>query len=330
MKAKFYFVVLTAILMSCNENELDYYFDLEPADDNIRPTWDIPSLDSLLHETIPDSSNADFFKISARKKYFRFPENSDVLGAKSDLDRVIQIDPNDPEAYHNLGCLNYDCGSYRTALEFFNQSYKIYSNYKNKNMSSIDEYLADYNLRREKESIGYVYYAMGEYDTAIFELSKALNHHSNFDIDKIYLIKGNCRFRMKDYTGSKKEYDNGCINSNRMIDFEYNYGLICIVKKDYEEAIKAFTKSMNGQSSPYYFNTYLNRASAKALVGDFRGAILDYDKFIEKNGGHAGAIFSRGKAKKEISDLNGACLDWSKAGELGHKDAYNMIEKYCQ
>ena len=35
-------------------------------------------------------------------------------------------------------------------------------------------------------------------------------------------------------------------------------------------------------------------------------------------------------AKYNLGDKEGACLDWSKAVELGYKEAYEMIKKYCK
>ncbi len=38
----------------------------------------------------------------------------------------------------------------------------------------------------------------------------------------------------------------------------------------------------------------------------------------------------RGLAKKNARDKKGACKDWKKAGELGIKDTYVLINKYCR
>jgi hypothetical protein len=34
-------------------------------------------------------------------------------------------------------------------------------------------------------------------------------------------------------------------------------------------------------------------------------------------------------AKLQLGDKNGGCPDLSKAGELGHPEAYDRIRKYC-
>jgi tetratricopeptide (TPR) repeat protein len=75
---------------------------------------------------------------------------------------------------------------------------------------------------------------------------------------------------------------------------------------------------------------YFDRGGTKFNLGDYRGAIADYNKAIELDPERASAYFGRGYAKYILGDINGACLDLSKAGELGHGDAYDMIKRYCK
>jgi tetratricopeptide (TPR) repeat protein len=62
--------------------------------------------------------------------------------------------------------------------------------------------------------------------------------------------------------------------------------------------------------------SYLQRAHHKALIGDFKGAILDYDKLIEFSHKDSVIFFAyegRGDAKSEIEDYEGAIVDYNKA-----------------
>lgn len=40
--------------------------------------------------------------------------------------------------------------------------------------------------------------------------------------------------------------------------------------------------------------------------------------------------YYRGIAKLNSNQIDSGCLDLSKAGELGYKEAYVLIKKYCQ
>lgn len=75
---------------------------------------------------------------------------------------------------------------------------------------------------------------------------------------------------------------------------------------------------------------YYNRDVAKDELGDYQGAIQDYNEAIEINPKYAEAYYNRGVAKYNFGDNNGACLDWSKAGELGYSQAYDAIKKFCK
>jgi tetratricopeptide (TPR) repeat protein len=64
-------------------------------------------------------------------------------------------------------------------------------------------------------------------------------------------------------------------------------------------------------------------------LGDYKGAIQDYNKAIELDPDDEDDYFNRGIAKYMLNNIDSACLDWSRAGELGKKNAYYFIKKYC-
>ena len=47
---------------------------------------------------------------------------------------------------------------------------------------------------------------------------------------------------------------------------------------------------------------YINRGNAKCELGDYRGAIADYNKAIELNPKYVKAYYNRGIAKKRLGD----------------------------
>lgn len=75
--------------------------------------------------------------------------------------------------------------------------------------------------------------------------------------------------------------------------------------------------------------TYNNRGVNKFATGDYKNALLDYNKAIELNPKDASVYYNRGFAKANLGIVNEACLDWSKAGEMGYWKAYDTIKKYC-
>lgn len=75
--------------------------------------------------------------------------------------------------------------------------------------------------------------------------------------------------------------------------------------------------------------TYYNRANLKIRIKDYQGAINDYSKAIQLEPAMAEAYFNRALTLLYLQEDKLACKDLSKAGELGLKDSYNIIKRYC-
>ena len=72
---------------------------------------------------------------------------------------------------------------------------------------------------------------------------------------------------------------------------------------------------------------YSNRGITKIELGDYSGAIADFDKAIELDSNYAGAYINRGTAKSELQDLIGAITDYNKAIELDPNFAIAYINR---
>ena len=74
----------------------------------------------------------------------------------------------------------------------------------------------------------------------------------------------------------------------------------------------------------------VNKGNAKDSIGDFKGAIEDYNKAIEVNPDYTNAYYNRGIVKYTLGNTDEACLDWHKASELGLTEAGELIKQYCK
>jgi len=85
---------------------------------------------------------------------------------------------------------------------------------------------------------------------------------------------------------------------------------------------------MTGCANPLA-TQYLIQGVEKYEVGNYQGAIADYDKVIEINPKLADAYRMRGVNKELIGDLKGACSDWRKAADFGLTEPAKWVKKQC-
>ncbi|HEY3369397.1 MAG TPA: tetratricopeptide repeat protein [Prolixibacteraceae bacterium] len=108
----------------------------------------------------------------------------------------------------------------------------------------------------------------------------------------------------------------------------YNRATAKFLLGDYRGSIPDYNKAI--ESDPSGLN-YAHRADAKNSFGDINGAIVDYTKAIEIGHWNVGSSYGRrGLCKLNLGQKDAACADFRKAGELGSKEAYEYINKYCQ
>ena len=87
---------------------------------------------------------------------------------------------------------------------------------------------------------------------------------------------------------------------------------------DYRGALVDFNKAI--ELNPEDPESFFYRGLAKAKSGDFQGSIVDYDKAIQLKPNNLDSYGSRGIAKARLGDLEGAIQDFDKAIEISPKD----------
>lgn len=97
---------------------------------------------------------------------------------------------------------------------------------------------------------------------------------------------------------------------------------------DYTQAIFDLTEAARYCPFDRFFMTYAYRANAREQMGDYAGAMKDYDKAIslkpaekEYYSAWLTTIYNRGVAKFNVKDMLGACQDWNTAAQMGLQDA---------
>lgn len=114
-----------------------------------------------------------------------------------------------------------------------------------------------------------------------------------------------------------------------------------VIEADKSKELKASQQTGDFRNSLYDINYaitlapdvwffYYNRANIYVLMGDMPNAISDYTKAIELEDNFAQAYYNRGLVQIYIKEDKKGFLDLSRAGELGLKGAYDVIERYMK
>jgi tetratricopeptide (TPR) repeat protein len=137
--------------------------------------------------------------------------------------------------------------------------------------------------------------------------------NANYEYTYLYSYRGECKYKMEDYEGAYKDYKKAIAIYERntdaknflkysITDIYYDFSNICYFLKKYDECKNSIDKGINT-----YFNGLENYIPTWYKLYTLKGYI---NFFIYKN-------------KQQ------ACKDWSRAGELGDKDAFDLIKQHC-
>ena len=96
---------------------------------------------------------------------------------------------------------------------------------------------------------------------------------------------------------------------------------------DYSSAIDDMERA--ALLAPDFAYTYYNLGNLYCLSDRMPDSILSYTKAIELYPYLAEAYYNRGLIQIYLRDKEKGCIDVSTAGELGIKDAYSVIKKFC-
>ena len=143
---------------------------------------------------------------------------------------------------------------------------------------------------------------------------------------KEFYNSGNEKLDRKQYKEAIKDYTKTIELNKTFVAAYYNRGLAKNYLKDYKGAIEDYTKTIELDS--FNIQAYNNRGLAKKALEDYDGAVEDYTKAISLNDSFASAYFNRGNAKV-LMERNG-CEDFKKALDLGNFKAMEYIDKYCK
>ncbi len=192
------------------------------------------------------------------------------------------------------------------------------------------------NLASKNDTFRILYYynrglAKGELEdfkgaVADYTLAIEIDHYP-----ELYYYRGQAKYFLDDYIGAIADL-NIYIEEFPEDPAGYYYrGRAKSGLEDYKGAIADLDRAIEISPPGYSLKgMYLARGSDKTILHDYRSAISDFNKAIEEDPKYALAFFNRGLARIGLGKTEKGCKDLSKAAELGHEEAYEMIREFCQ
>ena len=240
------------------------------------------------------------------KKGMRYLDKGEYQKALDAYNKVIKIYALDGPSFYNRGTAYLGLGKYNEAIKDFLKSIK-YDNEKGNQYA--------YN------NIAVAYDNLGDYKNALKYINLAIDAYPKFGLyfhNRAYynLELENFKDAEKDYAKAKEVYLK--YKSTRMIGD-------CPKVKNLEHC----------KLDSWFYN---DLGYAKESLGDFRGALVNYDKAIEINYPNPNEekfiIFNnRGNTRYELGDEKGACKDFKFAASIGDVEGVEWLKskdgKWC-
>ena len=248
--------------------------------------------------------------------------------AIADYDTAIRLKPDYAEAYSNRGTAKNFLGRHQDAIADYNKAIRLKPDYvkaydgrgSTKHLlGRSQDAIADYNKAIQlKADDAQAYYHRGhanktleKYEEAFADYDKVIDLRP--DYAEVYDNRGFVQFRLGRYREAITDYSKVIQlikSSEAKLDSSQENSISLILKSN--------TKF--GEAEAYY-----NRGSVKSKLGEYAGAVLDYDEAIRLKPDYADAYNNRGNAKIQLKQTNEALADFNEAIRIkpDYADAYN-------
>ena len=135
--------------------------------------------------------------------------------------------------------------------------------------------------------------------------------------------KGVSKLKLLDFPRAFALFNQAIVLDPNLAIAYYCRGIAKFELGDYQGSIADNTIAISIE--PTFVEAYTNRGLTKCQLGDYPGGMIEFNKAIEVDPHYARAYIARGELYLELGDKEAACLDLHKAGELGMKEADEIL-----
>ncbi|MGM5471427.1 tetratricopeptide repeat protein [Flavobacteriaceae bacterium LMO-SS05] len=199
-----------------------------------------------------------------------------------------------------------------------------------KAIEQIDEGIGNEQISMLYGIRGTANYLLKNYSEAISDITKSAKTTNEILPDFLF-YRALAKSEVGDYFGAISDYDiiipKGADGQSYDMATIYNNKAYSYVNlKNYEEALPLVTKALELDKSKWYI--WDTRAEIYFNTNEYKKAISDANSAI-KIQEDSNTFYIRGLAHLKLKEKDLGCKDLSRAGELGKKEAYDEIKKYC-
>jgi tetratricopeptide (TPR) repeat protein len=252
----------------------------------------------------------------------------DFINSDKDLEKIVQINPDDYLAIYTLAQnkrdeKNYDesTGYYEKAIELNPSNIGIYNDignnyYYDKNYEKAKEY---YQKTVDKNpDADYAWYNLGLVEETLMNTEEALKYYGTAlklnPSSNTFNTIGNIYFGIKDYDNAQHNYEEALKLDNTFFYATYNIGLIEENRGNLDSAVSYYNKAL--EINPTYENAFIGLANANYKKGDFEAAKRNYLKLIELYPEQAGYYYELAGIEQSLKDWNAVIDNYKKVMEL--------------
>ena len=253
----------------------------------------------------------------------------DLLGARADLTRAIEINEVYTEAYHYRGIVNAELGNYEDAVKDLTSAIElrpdIIGSYYSRGVTHLRnkqwvKSLVDFDrVLRVTDKDAQTYINRG---VALLGLRDTLGAHESFDrairTNRDYTEGYNQKAMLLMAEGRNEEalemYNMAIKCDSSYLQPIFNRGIVFCNLERYEEATRDFERVL--ELNPYVTSAYFDLAIIHSIQGNFPEALAMYDKVLEHAPENVKGYYNRAGVLMEMNRDLEALGDYSKAIEL--------------
>ena len=221
-------------------------------------------------QLFPEDPDAYYKLGNAKRKLGKLEE------AVKNYDKTIELNPDTPEAYVNRGASKAELGKLKEAIEDFSKAIKL-----------------NPKLSEAYTNRGFAKFKLGKPEEAITDYDKAIE--LNPCSAEAYNNRGQAQIKLGKPEEAIADCDQAIKLNPRLAEPYLNRGFAKFKLGKPEEAITDCSKAI--ELNPMVAEAYNNRGIARGELGRLKEAIEDFNKAIELNPELSHAYFNRDKAK---------------------------------